>query len=76
MPLYEFFCHQCEERFEILRPLCEDEIYCPRCDLKAERKYSPFSFQFHNPFPTRANIAGDGEGFTRKWVPKEEICQQ
>ncbi len=73
MAIHEFYCPQCEERFEVKRPLSqsEDEAECPKCDLKAERRYSPFSVKFF----TRIDQA-DGEGFTRRWVPKGEICQQ
>ena len=68
MPLYEFYCSRCKEEFELLRPLGDDEALCPQCNLKAERRYSPFSFKFSNPFPVRGNIAGDGEGFTQKVI--------
>ncbi len=67
MPIYEYYCPQCKEVFELICPVGEDG-HCPTCDLKAERRFSPFSFRFSNPFPVRGNIAGDGEGFTTKLI--------
>ncbi len=74
MPIHEFYCSQCEEKFELIRSLGEssDEACCPRCNLRAERRFSSYHFKFTNPFPVSGNIAGDGEGFTTKHMGKEE----
>ncbi|KKN71496.1 hypothetical protein LCGC14_0420750 [marine sediment metagenome] len=72
MPLYEYYCHQCEEGFEVVRSH-GDGADCPKCHSTAERRFSTFSFRFSNPFPVRGNIAGDGEGFTRKIISHKEV---
>ncbi len=45
MPVYEYKCCECGERFEIKRNLCAEEraVKCPRCGAKnAERVFSLF----------------------------------
>ena len=45
MPIYEYFCPQCNFRFELLRPLSQsDEIVsCPHCHNGAKRMFSSFA---------------------------------
>jgi len=45
MPLYEFRCQCCGERFErLVRAGNQDEIVCPRCQAGAvERLFSTFA---------------------------------
>jgi putative FmdB family regulatory protein len=45
MPLYEYFCPQCEERFESFRYLSErnDVVECPSCGHQSERVLSAFA---------------------------------
>ena len=40
MPIYEYRCKQCEERFEQLVPLRADHppVTCPRCGTQEIRK--------------------------------------
>ena len=40
MPIYEYECQQCGERFEYFRRFFEDEkeIKCPRCGAEKSRK--------------------------------------
>ena len=44
MPLYEFFCNQCQNHFEKMLPVKDREaVYCPSCaknDVK--QVFSPF----------------------------------
>lgn len=44
MPIYEYVCSGCHQKFELLRPLnqASDEAPCPRCHNKAERILSTF----------------------------------
>jgi len=39
MPLYEYYCENCDEVFEALRPVnaSEDPAPCPKCARDAER---------------------------------------
>ena len=45
MPLYEYFCPQCNLKFELLRPLAEAKeiAFCPNCHSSAERRLSTFA---------------------------------
>jgi len=45
MPIYEYFCPQCNFKFELLRPLSQvDEIAsCPYCHSSAKRIFSSFA---------------------------------
>ena len=45
MPLYEFRCRCCGERFErLVRSATSDEIVCPRCQAaEVERLFSAFA---------------------------------
>ena len=45
MPLYEYYCTQCETRFELLRPMgrSDDPATCPNGHQGAERMLSVFS---------------------------------
>lgn len=50
MPLYEYSCPHCQQKFELLRSFEESskEALCPRCGTQAKRVISPFSFSgFH-----------------------------
>lgn len=43
MPLYEYFCDDCDELFEIIRSVAdEDEVTCPKCEAKARKMISGF----------------------------------
>jgi putative FmdB family regulatory protein len=45
MPLYEYYCPQCEMRFELLRPMgrSDDPVTCPNGHEGAQRVLSVFS---------------------------------
>ena len=52
MPLYEYFCPDCEERFETYVRAWGEAVACPRCRSQAvEKQVSSFAF------------AGPGGGF-------------
>lgn len=40
MPVYEYYCADCEKRFEALRPMSQADapISCPRCQTPNARK--------------------------------------
>jgi len=49
MPLYEYECRQCKNRFTVLQPVGETEenVQCPYCDSKDVKKiFSPFASFF------------------------------
>ena len=45
MPIYEYHCTKCGNRFELLRTISrsQEEACCPACQGKAERLVSRFS---------------------------------
>ncbi|UCG10537.1 MAG: zinc ribbon domain-containing protein [Dehalococcoidia bacterium] len=44
MPIYEYFCLDCEHKFELLRPMskAEESGVCPKCGGAAPRVPSKF----------------------------------
>ena len=47
MPVYEYFCAHCDEKFEVKQGFeARTDIKCPECDGLANRKMSRFSFSF------------------------------
>ncbi|MCX7831863.1 MAG: zinc ribbon domain-containing protein [Actinobacteria bacterium] len=49
MPLYEYQCNNCKERFTVLQPVGEgsENVTCPYCDSKDVKKiFSPFASLF------------------------------
>jgi putative FmdB family regulatory protein len=62
MPLYEYRCTECGERFELLRRFqdADRDVTCPRCESKqVERQISSFISRFGLP-----SGCGSGRGFT------------
>lgn len=45
MPIYEYLCHTCDSKFEMMRPfsLSEASATCPTCKKSAERVLSTFA---------------------------------
>ena len=40
MPIYEYECRECEERFQVLQGMNEgsDSVSCPKCDAKEPKR--------------------------------------
>jgi putative FmdB family regulatory protein len=60
MPVYEYICHDCDARFEKLRPVSQsgEAASCPRCEHNAERVLSVFSSFTTNDSGMSAPISG------------------
>ena len=45
MPIYEYVCSDCEQKFELLKPMsqAEEGATCPKCGGKSKRVLSRFS---------------------------------
>ncbi|MEW5724647.1 MAG: zinc ribbon domain-containing protein [Thermodesulfobacteriota bacterium] len=44
MPLFEYICQDCENRFEALVLSSEEEVLCPACESqRLEKLFSPFA---------------------------------
>jgi len=44
MPIYEYICSRCEQKFELLKPMSQsgEGVACPNCGGKAGRVLSAF----------------------------------
>ena len=63
MPIYEYECKKCEERFEVLQKAGEtnDQICCPKCGAeKPERLLSAFCSLGPKPAPQAASHSAAG----------------
>jgi len=62
MPIYEYLCHDCETKFEQLRPLSQatEAAACPGCQQSAERVLSTFACFTTDESGLPAAISGDG----------------
>ena len=45
MPIYEYYCRNCEKIFELMRPITEanDTARCPDCGAECEKLVSAFA---------------------------------
>ena len=64
MPIYEYTCTVCDNRFERLRPMSrmDDEAPCPGCDGDSVRQLSVFSAFASGSNGEFGAIAGGGGG--------------
>lgn len=47
MPIFEFLCPDCNEKFEeFIRTKGEPQSLCPKCHKKSQRIFSPCSLNF------------------------------
>lgn len=68
MPIYEYFCPNCRNKFELLRPIskAEDDSECPKCKTASKRAISKFvsrakddmGFLNHMPASTGSSCSG------------------
>ncbi|HVS04292.1 MAG TPA: zinc ribbon domain-containing protein [Thermoanaerobaculia bacterium] len=67
MPLYEYACRDCGERFEVLQRLGEggERLTCPRCGApRPERRVSTFAACSAASGASDRGACGGGSGFT------------
>ncbi|MDH4223792.1 MAG: zinc ribbon domain-containing protein [candidate division Zixibacteria bacterium] len=50
MPIYEYICKKCKNRFEILIRNNKAEVICPGCGGAGERVFSVFGFSSGGKF--------------------------
>ena len=63
MPVYEYRCGACRERFELLRPMSANgEADCPQCGGAANRVLSLFAAVSRNESGESHLVAGAGAG--------------
>jgi putative FmdB family regulatory protein len=60
MPVYEYFCPQCNTKFEMLRSLnmATVDADCPKCGGKAERILSPCALRAASLSTSLASTGG------------------
>lgn len=69
MPIYEYICPQ-HGKFETIKATrLRLRARCPHCNNKCKLVPSRFSHYWLNPFTV------DGEGFTSKYMRKEEVAE-
>ena len=51
MPIYEYICSDCKQKFELLKPMSQagKDVSCPNCGGKAGRVLSRFCSHFEEP---------------------------
>ncbi len=73
MPTYEYSCVECQEEFELMRPMCDfdKDAKCPKCGGKAHRVVSVFASkaEYSIKVPTKEAFRGEK---TRASVAKSE----
>ncbi len=64
MPVYEYVCATCRNRFEKLRPMSgmDDDAPCPDCGTHSARTLSVFSAFIKSPGGDLAPVGGVGGG--------------
>jgi putative FmdB family regulatory protein len=62
MPIYEYVCPECNNRFEQMRPLSHSDkaVECPKCHKPARRKMSTFACFSNTEGGISQTIAGTG----------------
>jgi putative FmdB family regulatory protein len=62
MPIYEYICPECDNRFEEMLPLSQSDkaVECPRCHKPARRKMSSFACFSTTHGGISQTIAGTG----------------
>ena len=60
MPIYEYICTECKEKFELLRPFsrADEDTECPECSSKAERALSTICCMTTNESGETVSVAG------------------
>jgi len=60
MPIYEYFCTQCNLKFELLRPSSQssETASCPYCHNGAERIFSSFACSSKSSEGTSTPLGG------------------
>ena len=59
MPLFEYKCEKCENKFESLVLSSDEEICCPDCgSTNLEKLFSTFGFKSKNPIPISTTPVG------------------
>ena len=60
MPIYEYNCHSCENKFELMRPFSQSKsaATCPNCKNSAERVLSTFACFTVNDGGSASPVAG------------------
>ena len=60
MAVYLYWCPLCDFSFEISKPMAQssEDVACPKCGLKAGRKYTPIPFTFGFRLTDRCHEVG------------------
>ncbi|MEE8112626.1 MAG: FmdB family zinc ribbon protein [Acidobacteriota bacterium] len=82
MPLYEYECNACHDRFEVIQKVDEDHVNtCKKCGGKVRRLISAPSFRFRGTgwYVTdygKGKSSDAGKGEEKKETPKKEAASK
>jgi putative FmdB family regulatory protein len=64
MPIYEYVCPKCKNKFELMRPSAkaDEPAACPACGLASKRIFSRFASVTKDSSGATAPVAGTGGG--------------
>lgn len=64
MPIYEYYCTDCKEKFELLRPFSriDEPAGCPKCKKGSKRILSRFASFSKDASGNTAPVSGGGGG--------------
>jgi len=62
MPIYEYVCNKCQNKFELMRPFSKssEPADCPSCKSKAKRIMSRFTCMTTNEYGDPTPVSGGG----------------
>ncbi len=52
MPIYEYYCGRCDQRYDLMRalPRRDDPAPCPKCGELGQRQLSAFGFKYEGHY--------------------------
>jgi putative FmdB family regulatory protein len=64
MPIYEYCCTHCQNKFEQLRPISksDEEAECPKCKMPAKRTVSKFVSRIKDDLGYLSHMANASSG--------------
>ena len=71
MPMYEFVCKSCGQKFEELKTVKDNTAKCPLCDSESEKIMSAASFVVSGS-TNRSVDSVVGEDANKRWMAIEE----
>ena len=73
MPIYEYYCSECDCHFEMIRPVSESKLGspCPQCGVEAKRELSSFSHYCMTPYDAPERRRDEGQ--RKMWESSRKV---